>query len=251
MAAVALVAVATAVGVGTRVAGTRTLPALTRSGDSGNYARNAIGHLAPVDAKFVAKRVGKVRGAPTTTTTEPVRARPRPAATPPPDDSIHGSPGNFPGLTPGGWVLNLKMVTNSDTVRDGDEIHYRMIITNSGTEDFRGRSFLLEWHTPNGTLGRNALDECNILPIAVVQAICFSQRLQISAGLGEARHETFNSGGLVMIPAGESWTKDWFVQVLPSNAAGSTIFNHAHLTVTIDNKDTKVRTPDVVVRVVA
>ena len=69
--------------------------------------------------------------------------------------------------------------------------------------------------------------------------------------LGDARPETFNSSGLVAIPAGQSWTKDWYVQVLPTNAAGSTIFNHTVLTVTINGVDHKIRTPDVVVTVVA
>ncbi|MEY2472950.1 MAG: hypothetical protein QOK28_2279 [Actinomycetota bacterium] len=248
----ALVAIGAAVGVGSSTGSSRTLPALNRSGDSGNYARDAIGRIAPVDAKFVAARVGKVPGTHATPTTIP--GAPRPRATPPPppvDNSIHGSPGALPGLAPGGFVLGVNMVPSSDTVRANDELRYRMIVTNTGTEEFRGRSFTLEWHTPNGTVGRNALSECDILPAGVMQALCASERLLVSPGLGEARHESFNSGGLVVIPPGGSFTKDWYVQILPTNAAGSTIFNHAHLTVNINGTDHTVRTPDVVVTVVA
>lgn len=250
--AVAFVAVTAAVAVGTRVAPTRTLPSLPRRADA-DYARNAIGHLAPVDAQFVARRVGPVPGAPSTTeTTAPPASRPQsPAPTPPPDNSIKGSPGALPGLAPGGWVLNVKMVPNSDTVRVNDEIRYRMIVSNTGTEEFRGRSFTLEWHTPNGTFGRNALGQCSVVPLASLRSLCESERVLLSPGLGEARHERFNSGGLVAIPAGQSYTKEWFVQVLPSNAVGSTIFDHAHLTVNINGKDVTARTPDVVVTVVA
>jgi hypothetical protein len=250
VALIALVAVTTAAVFGTHVDGTRALPALTRSGGS-NYARNAIGRLTPVDARFVRQRVGRIPGTRQTSTTTTPAPRGRPPAVTPSDNAIKGSPGALPGLAPGGWVLSLAMTPNSRTVHANDEIHYRIVVTNSGTEDFRGRAFLLEWHTPNGTLGRNALDQCSVLPIAIVRALCLSERLMFSPGLGDAHHENFNSNGLVTIPPGQSWTKDWFVQVLPSNAAGSTIFNHAHLTVTINGQDVRVRTPDVVVQVVA
>jgi hypothetical protein len=251
VAAVALVAVVAAVGAGNHIGSSRTLPALNRSGDPDNYARNAIGHLAPVDANFIAARVGTVPGTNRASTTTVPAARPQPSPTPPVDNSIHGAPGTFPGLAPGGFVLELKMVPDSDTVRANDEIRYRMIITNTGTEDFRGRSFTLEWHTPTGTVGRNALEQCSVLPVAIVKALCATERLLVSPGLGEAHHESFNSGGLVAIAPGGTFTKDWFVQVLPSNAAGSTIFNHAHLTVNINGTDHTVRTPDIVVTVVA
>jgi hypothetical protein len=247
----ALIAVAAAVGFASNIASSRTLPALNRSRDADKYARDAIGHLAPVDAKFVAARVGKVPGTHATSTTTTSTPRGRPTAAPRQDNSIHGSPGAFPSLAPGGFVLEVKMVPSSETVRANDELRYRMVITNTGTGEFRGRSFLLEWHTPNGTLGRNALAQCSVVPLAIVQALCASQRLLVSPGLGEARHESFSSNGLVAIAPGRSFTKDWYVQVLPSNAAGSTIFNHAHLTVNINGTDYKVRTPDVVVTVVA
>jgi hypothetical protein len=143
------------------------------------------------------------------------------------------------------------MTPDRTTVHSGEEIRYRMTITNVGREDFRGRSFALEWHTPSGTLGRNALEQCNLTPISIVRAICAMERLQFSPGLGETNHERFDSSGLVAIAPGGQWTHDWYVQVLPSNAAGSTIFNHAHLNVNLNGQQLWVRTPDVVVEVVA
>jgi hypothetical protein len=144
------------------------------------------------------------------------------------------------------------MTADSTTARSGDEIHYRMTITNIGHDEFRGRAFLLEWHTPSGTLGRNSLEQCNLLtPLAIVSAICAMERLRFSPGLGEASHERFDSSGLVMIPAGQTWTHDWYVTVLPSNSAGSTIFNHAHLNVNLGRQQLWIRTPDVAVKVVA
>jgi len=253
VATVALLAVTMAAGIGSRIPSSRTLPALSRSDDTGRYARNAIGHLTPVDAKFVARRVGSVGHTRTTqlaappTTVRPRADGPAPAA----DPSIHGTPGAFPGLTPGGWNLTLKMTTDSPTARAGDEIHYRMTITNIGAQDFYGRSFLLEWHTPTGTFGRNAVEQCDLTPLAIVQAICTAQRLLLSPGLGESSHERFDSSGLIAIGAGKSWSHDWYVQVLPSNAVGSTIFNHAHLNVKLSGDMLWLRTPDVVVTVVA
>ena len=227
------------------------MPGLAR-GESSSYARNAIGHLKPVDPKFVSRRVGSVGRPRSTTTTAPTTARPRPAESDtPPGKSIHGSPGAIPGLAPGGWELTLKMASDRDSARAGDEVRYRMTITNVGREDFYGRAFLLEWHTPSGTFGRNSIEQCNLVPIAIVQALCASERLLISPGLGETSHERFNSSGLIMIRAGESWTHDWYVQVLPSNAAGSAIFNHAHLNVNLGGQQVWLRTPDVVVQVVA
>jgi hypothetical protein len=252
VAAVALVAVVAAVGAGSRIASSRTLPALNRSGDSSNYARNAIGHLAPVDAKFVARRVGSVgRTRPTTPPASDAPARPRTeTAAPPVDPSIHGTPGAIPGLAPGGWDLTLKMTAESPTARSGDDIHYVMTITNIGGQDFYGRAFLLEWHTPAGTFGRNSIEQCNVVPVALVRALCSLERLQLSPGLGETSHERFDSSGLIAIQAGKQWVHDWYVTVLPSNAAGSTIFNHAHLNVNISGQQLWIRTPDVVVTVV-
>lgn len=251
MAGLALVAVSTAVVAGAHVSATATLPGLNRSGDT-NYARNAIGKLAPVSAKYITSRVGHVPGThldtPTTTTTRP---HTRPSTPPPEQSAIHGTPGAIPGLAPGGWVLTLKMVPDRTTARAGDEIRYRMIITNTGTDDFRGRSFVLEWHTPNGTLGRNAVDQCNLVPTAIVQSLCGSQRVLVSPGLGDTHHERFNSSGLIVIPAGQQWTHDWYVQVLPSNTVGATIFNHAHLNVSLSGHEFWIRTPDVVVTVTA
>ena len=45
------------------------------------------------------------------------------------------------------------MGTNSSTVKAGETFTYRMVVSNIGSEDFRGRNFLLEWHTPLGTAG--------------------------------------------------------------------------------------------------
>jgi hypothetical protein len=251
VAAVALVAVTAAVGAGSRVASNRSLPGLAR-GETSSYARNAIGHLKPVDSKFVARRVGSVGKSRPTTTTTPSGERPRPnSTTPPPDKSIHGTPGPVPGLAPGGWELTLKMAPDRDTARSGDEIRYRMTISNIGRQDFYGRAFVLEWHTPNGTLGHNAIEQCNLIPLPMVQALCATQRLLFSPGLGESSHERFDSSGLIMIPAGGNWTHDWYVQVLPSNAAGSTILNHAHLNVNLSGTELWIRTPDIVVTVVA
>jgi hypothetical protein len=251
VATVALVAVAAAVGFASHVPSSRSLPALNR-GDPGNYTRNAIGRLKPVDAQFVTRRVGRVPGTKRTPTATPDTVPPR--TTPPttrPPRSIQGTPGAFPGLAPGGWELTLKMEPDRNEARSRDEIRYRMTITNVGRDDFRGRAFLLEWHTPVGTLGQNSLQQCSLVPLAIVQTICAMERLQISPGFGETRHERFDSSGLVVIPAGESWTHDWYVTVLPSNSAGSTIFNHAHLNVNLGREQVWLRTPDVVVKVVA
>jgi hypothetical protein len=248
---VALVAVAAAVAAGSHIGGTRSLPALVR-GDSESYAHNAIGHVAPVDAKFVARRVGSVGTPAPTPTTAPSSPRARPS-TPqaPPQKTIHGSPGGVGGLSPGGWELSLSMAPDRATARAGDEVRYRMTVTNVGAQDFYGRAFQLEWHTPNGTFGHNAIQQCSLVTLAIVQTLCLSQRLMLSPGLGETSHQRFDSSGLIVIRSGQSWSYDWFVQVLPSNAEGSTIFNHAHLHVNLSGRQLWIRTPDVVVKVVA
>ncbi|HVT76547.1 MAG TPA: hypothetical protein VHD87_05915 [Acidimicrobiales bacterium] len=247
--AVALLAVSAAVVAGGRVGTKATLPAL-QGGTRSGYARNALGQLKPVDAQFVTRQVGRVPRTQQTTTTTTFPVRRTPPTTAPVDHSIHGAPGAIPGLAPGGWVLDLQMAANHSTVRPGDELRYRMTITNTGTEDFRGRSFILEWNTPNGTLGRNALQQCNLLPTTIAEALCASQRLVISPGLGDAKPERFNSEGLVAIAPGQQWFHDWYVEILPTNAPGTTIFNHARLIVNVNGTDEHLRTPDVVVTVV-
>jgi hypothetical protein len=250
VATVALVAVTAAAFSAGRIPSSLSLPALNRN-DPGNYARNAIGRLAPVDAKFVARRVGRVPGTRRAEATPPTES---PARTTTPttarDRSIQGTPGAFPGLAPGGWELKLAMTPDRKTVRAGEELRYRMTVTNVGTDDFRGRAFVLEWHTPTGTFGRNSLEQCNLVFVPMLQAMCALERLQLSPGIGEAGHQRFASSGLIVIGAGEEWTHDWYVQVLPSNAPGSTIFNHAHLNVNLSGRQLWLRTPDVVVTVV-
>jgi hypothetical protein len=245
---VVAILIATAVGFGTRVGATRSLPGL-RHGTADEYTQNAIGKLRPVTAQFTEERLG--RGAlrrTTTNTTAPTQARPRTTTTLPPAQTITGAPGF---LAPGGWELTLRFNAVATKVQAGDEIHYRMIVVNKGSEDFRGRSFTLQWHSPQGTVARNGLEQCNIIGLDVLRAICESQRLLVSPGLGDARHDSFNSAGLVAIGAGQQWVHDWYVQTLPSAQPGMEYHNHAHLTVNVNGKDVTITSPDLLVTVVA
>lgn len=249
-----VVLIAGAVALGTQVGSTRTLTRPSSATASADYARNAIGRLAPVSAQFTEKRLGrdvaaglpKVRPAPNSDITR----GPGPAPVKR-DESIHGEPGTIPGLAPGGFVLTLAMAPNRLTVHAGDEVRYRMIVANTGNEDFRGRAFTLEWHTPTGTIARNGLEQCTLLPIALIRGICSAQRIIVQPGLGEARHNSFNTAGLVAIRPGEQWTHDWFVQVLPTAPDGTTYLNHAHLMVSINGQDHTISSDDVTVTVVA
>lgn len=244
--------IAGAVALGAQVASTRTLTHPAGSDTRTEYAQNAIGRLAPVSARFTERRLGrKVLGL-AGDQPAPSSGKPTPKpVTRTPAESIHGEPGTFPGLAPGGFDLTIAMAPNHSEVKAGDEVRYRMVVTNTGGQDFRGRAFTLEWHTPTGTVGRNAIKQCTLLPLAIAQALCASQRLLFEPGLGEARHDSFNSAGLVAIGPGESFTKDWYVQVLPTAATGTTFLNHAHLTVSINGKDHTISTDDVTVTVVA
>jgi hypothetical protein len=243
------VLIAAAVGFGTRVEATRGLPGL-RSGTADEYTQNAIGKLAPVNAEFTERQLGRAAlgRSETDAPQPPAQPRPRPTTTVPPPQSIHGSPAL---LAPGGWELTLRFEAANTQVQAGDEIRYRMIVTNIGDEDFRGRAFNLEWHTPVGTVGRNALDQCNIIGLPLLQAICASQRLQVSPGLGDARHESFNSAALIAIESGASYTHNWFVQTLPSAQPGTTYANHAHLRVNVDGRRVAIGSETVTVTVVA
>jgi hypothetical protein len=253
LAVVALIAAAVALGLHPPDHG--LLPGL-RHNDSGGYSRDALGSIAPVSAAFVEGRIGKSALERLTVSPEPAppaeapRTPPR-SGTTPSDQSIHGSPGPVPGLAPGGWVLALDMVADQNSVRAGDEVAYRITVRNVGGEDFRGRGFTLEWHTPLGTVGRNPLTQCNLLPVTAARALCQSQRLAVSPGAGEARHEQMNSAGLIAIPAGGKWVQTWYVQVLPGTPAGTQYTNHAHLHVNVDNQDRVITTPPVIVTVVA
>lgn len=240
-----------AVAFGEHIAQNRTLPGLRDRASADSYARNAIGKLAPVSAKFTERQIGRdalrAPGESETDAATPSDTPTRPNTTRPPS-TIRGTPGAFPTLAPGGWVLAIQMASDKQTVRSGEEIRYRMTVTNTGDQDFRGRSFRLEWHTPTNTFGRNPLEQCELAP-SIVLELCAGQRLLFSPGLGEARHERFNSAGLIAIGPRQQWTHDWHVQVLPSAAAGTRFLNHAHLTVNIDGKDLRITSNDVVVAV--
>ena len=246
-----VVLVAGAVGLGGRIDRARTLPGLSGRGGAEGYARDALGSIAPVSAEFTEREIGRqvLLGISEDEPDDAPRGedpRPRPRSSPPP--TIRGAPGTFPTLTPGGWVLEVSMSADRSTVQPGDEIRYRMAVLNRGDEDFRGRSFVLEWHTPTNTVGRNPIDQCVFAP-PLLAPLCKSQRLMLSAGVGEARHETLNTRGLVAVRPGERFVHDWFVQVLPSAASGTRFLNHAHLTVRIAGEDNTVRSDDVVVTV--
>lgn len=244
--------IAAAAGLGADVPPDRVLARPGAGNAAGSYGRNPIGALAPVDEQFIARRVGAVSGfavsrggRATTPTTTPRRSSP----TPRPDGAIRGTPGAFPNLAPGGWVLVVTMQAQPTTVAAGNEIRYRMTIQNIGGEDFRGRSFTLEWDTPSGTIGRNGLDQCGLLSPAALRALCSSRRLFFTPALTEASHESFNSVGLVGIRAGGEWTKDWFVQTLPGTAPGTTYTNQARLIVTVDGQSMTTTSDPVVVTV--
>lgn len=236
---------------GEHIAQDRTLPGLSGRASADSYARNAIGKLAPINAKFTERRIGRNAlrrpGALSTDAPRPSGTTTRPKTTPPPS-TIRGKPGTFPTLTPGGWVLSIQMASDRRTAKSGEDVRYRMTVTNTGDEDFRGRSFRLEWHTPNDTVGRNPIGQCELAP-AMVLELCSGQRLLFSPGLGEARHETFDSSGLIVIRPRSHWAHDWYVRVLPSAAVGTQFLNHSHLTVTIDGKDVRITSNDVVVTV--
>jgi hypothetical protein len=242
-----------AVGFGTRTDKQDVLPGIVRNQASETYARDALGSIAPISETYVERRLGTVTVDRITRSnsgggTSPTRS-PAPVAAPPAEPTaIEGKPGAVPGLAPGGWILTLDMAPNAATVPAGGEIVYRIMIKNVGTDDFRGRSFLLEWHTPLGTVGRNSLTQCNLIPVDVVRELCESQRLSISPGAGDASHEQTNSAGLISIAQGETWVQEWHVQTLNA-ASGTQYTTHAHLTVNIDGQDVRISTPPVVVTV--
>jgi hypothetical protein len=242
---VALIAGAVALGV--RVSGTRTLPGLDdRASES--FARDPIGRLAPLDARFTERQIGAEALRAGDDAAPPEGPEPQaPQKTRTTNPALRGSPGAFPGLAPGGWVLSVQMLAPK-TVRAGDEMHYRMLVGNTGTEDFRGRSFQLEWHTPAGTVGRNALEQCSLLPLDLLRALCRSERLFPTVG-SDTTHQSFNSSGLIAIRPGQQWEQDWYVQVLPTTTAGTQLHNHAHLTVMINGVDAHIASDDVVVTV--
>jgi hypothetical protein len=248
-----------AVGFGAQTDGDNVLPGLGRNSAAQSYTRDALGSIAPISPTYIERRLGTAAVERLTRSSETpgsdTTKTPTPRPTPPvnsgeaPPPAIQGKPGTVPGLAPGGWILTLAMAPNAATVPPGGEIVYRMSIKNVGTEDFRGRSFLLEWHTPVGTVGRNALTECNLIPVTAARELCQSQRLSISPGAGDARHEQTSSAGLIAIRPGETWVQEWHVQTLPSATPGTQYTTHAHLTVSIDGKDVVVSTPPVVVTV--
>lgn len=245
-----------AVSFGARTDGHDVLPGLARTDAIESYVRDALGAIAPISPTYVGRRLGAAAVERLTGSTggsanaDP--GRPSASASPPPAEPrpvIQGKPGTVPGLAPGGWVLTLAMVPNAANVPPGGEIKYRIMIKNGGTDYFRGRSFLLEWHTPSGTVGRNSLTSCNLFPVGAARQLCRNQRLAVSPGAGDAQHEQINSAGLVAIAPGETWVREWFVQTLPSAASGTQYRTHAHLTVTIEGQDVTVSTPPVVVTV--
>lgn len=237
--------IASAVALGAGVGADRSVSGVGR-GSSTGYARNAIGKLAPVNANFAERQIGassyqRLRGTPPTTLA-PRRSPSTPPVTAAPQ--LRGTPGGIATRAPGEWALTVQMASDRATVRPGDEIRYRMTITNTGNGDFRGLPFVLEWHTPSGTFGRNALPQCELLPVGPAQALCATPRIFITPGLGEASEQRYNSSGLVILGPGEKWTHDWYVQVLAAEATAGEIHNHAHLTVrgkTIDSPDVVVK----------
>ncbi len=254
-----IVLIFSAVGFGAQTEGDEVLPGLVRNSGAQTYTRDALGSIAPISPTYIERRLGTAtvqritRSAAGSTAGGAKSTTPRPAAPPTPGAAppqvIEGKAGPVPGLAPGGWILTLDMAPNSATVPAGGEIVYRMSIRNVGTDYFRGRSFLLEWHTPLGTVGRNALTECNLIPVDAVRELCETQRLSVSPGAGDTTHDQTNSAGLVAIRPGETWVQEWYVQTLPSATPGTQYTNHAHLTVNIDGKDVTVATPPVVVTV--
>lgn len=241
--------IAAAAGIASDVTSERVLARPGAGRPGGSYARDPIGTLAPINAQFVARRVGAVARprakpariaplAPRKTTVAPSAPRE--------DRVIRGEPGVFRNLAPGGWVLSVGMQATPTAPRAGDEVRYRMTIRNTGTDEFRSRPFILEWETPSGTVGRNALDQCGLLPLPLLPGICAGQRVFVTPAITAANSESLNSAGLVVIGVGEEWTHDWYVQTLPGTASGTTLENQARLTVNV-NGDDLTTTSDVVV----
>ena len=139
------------------------------------------------------------------------------------------------------------MVAEQSTVRAGGEIDYRMIIRNVGSENFELGTFVLEWHTPLGTVA-SATGPCDSVPIDELQTLC-ERSVIPQPGFGEASHEQRNSRGLVTIRAGQAWVQEWHVQTAPVVPAGTEYITHAHLRVTVGGQEQIITTDTVTVTV--
>jgi hypothetical protein len=234
-AAVSVVAlVAVAADLGARLPGVRLLGGLPSHDPIGGVT--FAGSLAPVSETYTREALGDDAFLAIVGGTADVAPPPEvsKAATPSPParepaPSIQGEPGVVESVAPGDWELTLAMTAARSTVEAGGTIDYVMTISNVGTGEFRGRSFVLQWHTPAGTFGRSA-----VVP---------------KPGLGDALHEEFNSAGLVRIAPGDHWDREWHVDVPPGAPAGTEITNHAHLHVTVAGADREVTTETVTVTV--
>lgn len=226
-----------AVALGLRISGRGLLDGLPHPAVS-EFSARAIGPLAPISGDYARQLLGDAtfRGLTGEPAAGPAGAGPRPGrpGSGPTggtagDQTIEASPGLL-GAAPREWVLTLNMVADA-TVQAGGDIVYRMIIRNIGTEDFGGRNFTLQWHTPAGTISRVPLEACEDVPNDEVRDPCASVPLPLP-GLGPSVHSSRNSAGLISIEAGGEWVQLWRVTVPPGTLAGTEFTNHAHLTVT-------------------
>lgn len=221
-----------AVAVGVRIPGDAMLGGLPRLSQS-DYSLRALDPLASVSEDYVRQVLGTVvngvLAGELAVEIPDLEAPPGRPASPPaeeaePAPTIEGEPGPIPGLAPGGWALTLAMVVDRSTVKAGDAFNYRMVIRNVGAEDFRGRSFGLQWHTPAGTFSDDSVS-CELGPNG--EDPCAGQRV-LAPGLGDSQHEQSITTGVTIRP-GEEWVRDWRVQTSPSATAGTQYTSHAHL----------------------